>query len=678
MQLGNLHPLIVHLPIGILLLAFLMELHYLKKASIKDNGIVLFTLGIGALSALFSVATGWLLGDHGGYDEVLLTRHKWIAVAFLVGCILLFFLKKSNNKKTKKIYLPFFTVVLILLVLTGHYGGSLTHGEDFLFQKAYEDPIIENVEEAKVYAEIVQPILQQKCVSCHNSGKAKGGLLLTSPKELLAGGDSGSLLDSLEQEQPSLLLHRIHLPLEEKEHMPPKGKVQLTPEEIILLEWWMKNENCFDCVTKDLPASDRVSTVLASLEKDTSIRAQIAEKLEPVPSEYLKALNQNRLSAQTLAEDSPLLLVNFTQRKDLTENDFELLYKYKKNIVEMNLAYTNIDDELAKTLKEFKNLTKLHLQQTQITNIGLEKLKNLNNLETLNLFGTQVNDDALTVLSNLSNLKQLYVWQTQMTREGLLTFKKSTKTITIQGQIADSVFAVSSLGPPTILADREIFQDSLLISLEQYIDGAKIHYAINDTLPQEYSGPFYLKKTSKLSAFVTMEGWEPSTSITKSFLQSKIGIKRIALQKSPHPKYVGKKGLTLMDQKRGTSNFVDGNWVGYEGQHMVATIEFDKKSTITNVSVGSLSIPNNWIFAPVGYTVWGSEDGINYSKLKSIKLPKPQPPENAIERSVYTIDFNPVQVKKAKILVESTLKNPDWHAVPGGNSFIFLDEVIFN
>ncbi|MEZ4811131.1 MAG: DUF2231 domain-containing protein [Allomuricauda sp.] len=681
MQFGNLHPIVVHLPIGILVLAFLMELYYLRHPSKKDNGIIFFVLAIGALSALLSASTGWFLGENGGYDETLLSWHRWMAIAFSLGCVFLFFLKRSKNPKVQKTFFPVFALVLILMMVTGHYGGSLTHGEDFLFQTKYEEPIIENVDEAEVFADIVQPILQKKCVSCHNKGKTKGGLLLGSPQELLAGGDSGSLLDSLENAAP-LLLHRIGLPLEEKEHMPPKGKVQLSPEEITLLEWWMENNHCFDCITKELPANDRVAAVLHSLEKDTSLRAQIAGKVGDVSLEDVASLNQKGLSVQRISEEFPLLLVNFSQRKDLTRKDFEQLKPYAQNVVEMNLAYTNFNDTLAQQLKSFKHLTKLQLQQTQITDASAKVLKEMEYLESLNLFGTELDNAALKSLAMLPNLKQLYVWQTQMTGEELLAFQQTNKDLMVQGQVADSVFAASNLGVPTIITDGEIFKDSLRVSLEQYIDGADIYYVLNDykndTVPKLYTGPFYIKETSRLEAYVSMQGWEPSPLSTADFLKSQVEIRSISLADAPHPKYGGKGGLTLMDQKRGTTNFVDGNWLGYEARHCTATIEFKEKSTISKVSVGSLSIPNNWIFFPTGYTVWGSVDGTTYKKLKTIKLPKPQPPKDPIEREVYNINFDPVEVKKVKLLVESTLKNPDWHAVPGGNSFIFLDEVVFN
>ncbi|MEO1485542.1 MAG: c-type cytochrome domain-containing protein [Bacteroidota bacterium] len=681
MQFGNLHPLILHLPIGILALAFLMELFYRKKPAPKDNGAILFALGISVVSSVFAAISGWLLSENGGYEEDLLAKHKWIAIAFTVGTVLLFFLKKSTKQWAVKSYFPSFLLVLLLLTLTGHYGGSLTHGEDFLFKKAYQEVVIEDIDEALVFNDIVQPILDQKCVSCHNQGKAKGDLLLTSQKDLLLGGTSGSLLDSLETEQKSLLMHRIHMPLEDEEHMPPKGKVQLTSEEIMLLEWWMKNQHCFDCTVKNLPTDKRLEPILAALEKDTSPRALIAEEVDPIPEDYLLGLNQQNISAQKVSEDSPLLSINFKQRKDLSSQDFELLQEYKENIVELNLAFTNFNDTLVTELKAFENLTKLQLQHTRVSNAVTEYLGELTYLESLNLIGNPIDDNGLATLEGLQHLKKLYVWQTEVTETGIAQLQSKSELVSVQEQIADSIFAASALTPPVILAENEVFQDSLKVSLEQHFEGAKLFYVLHDsrkdTIPKVYSEPFYITESTQVTSYATHQAWEPSESAKADFLRSHVEVESVALAQPPHQKYAAQGGKTLMDLKRGTTNFVDGQWLGYEGRHVTATIEFKEKTEVSRISVGSLSIPNSWIFFPVGYTVWGSTDGTNFNQLKRIKLPKPEP-SIAVEKQVYAIDFEPTQLKKVRVLVESPLKNPEWHAEPGGNSFIFLDEIVFD
>lgn len=51
-----------------------------------------------------------------------------------------------------------------------------------------------------------------------------------------------------------------------------------------------------------------------------------------------------------------------------------------------------------------------------------------------------------------------------------------------------------------------------------------------------------------------------------------------------------------MDQKRGSTNFVDGNWLGFEGKHLNAVVELKEQNTISKVSIGALSAPASWIF----------------------------------------------------------------------------------
>lgn len=135
--LGRFHPLLVHLPIGILLIGILMHslskketFKYLKKS-------VPFILAIGALSAIISCILGYLLSYQGSYDEDALSNHQWLGIA--VTIISIFAYLSSIWKKTKKnslINSIMMIAILIGLSFTGHLGGNLTHGSAYLTQYA--------------------------------------------------------------------------------------------------------------------------------------------------------------------------------------------------------------------------------------------------------------------------------------------------------------------------------------------------------------------------------------------------------------------------------------------------------------------------------------------------------------------------------------------------------------
>ena len=682
LQIANLHPLVVHLPIGILIIGFLLELLYRNKPSDIANDIVQKVLLVGAISAVISLGTGWLLGDNGGYDETLLFRHRWLAVTFTVLAIGLYLLKKATHVLALKLYFPMYVIVLILIGITGHYGGSMTHGEGFLFtDTTIKKVIIEDVDKAQVYADIVQPIFDNKCVSCHNPLKIKGGLLMNTKENLLAGGDSGNILDSVSGKEASLFMQRLHLPLEDEDHMPPKGKVQPTAEELALLEWWMSHDNCFDCVAGTMDKSEKINKILVGLEEDTSPRALIAKEVDEVPQEWLATLNNANISASKLAEDNPLLLVSLYGRKDIALQDFKALKKYAKNIVELNLGNTNFNDTLSKSLTSFKNLTKLQLQNSLITENTIENLKGLQHLESLNLYGDSISDKALNVLGGLKNLKNIYLWQTNITEEALNQYAQDYPNIRVQGQIDSELFRATKLEPPTIVANQDFFKDSLQLELDYVFDDASIYYTLDGSEPDstsvKYTTPINLTQSAEVKAVTYAPGWNLSEVTASSFKKIAFEIDAISLNKPPNDRYKGHGAKTLFDQKRGTINFVDGNWIGYENSHFTATIQLDAEQLISSVAVGALSSPEKWIFYPTGFTVWVSDNGADFRLVKRQNVGTEK--INTLTRfRFFDVDLPPTKAKYVKVQVKSQLKNPSWHPNPGGNSWLFVDEIVLN
>ncbi len=678
-QIGHFHPLIVHLPIGIIILGFALELFNRFFAKKPSDELVKFTLGLGAITAVFSLGTGWLLGEEGGFDEDLLFLHRWMAVAFTITTILLFFLKSTTSEILKNTYIPTFIVAIVLISITGHYGGNMTHGEDYLFRESNNTiKLISDIDEAQVHADIIQPILEAKCVSCHNQSKIKGGLLMTSPQDLLKGGDTGSLFDSIENRP--LLLHRIHLPLAIEEHMPPKGKVQLTEAEIALIEWWLENENCFDCKTKDLKTSKNLDNILASLEQDNSPRALIAQKVEAVPNSWLETLNSSKITVSALSEGNPLLIAQLFGEQKQLEKKLHALEDYADNIVELNLGNSQFNDTIANKIAKFKHLTKLQLQNTAITDKSIRVFKELEFLESLNLYGTSVTKAVFDVIKNKASLKSIYLYDTQVSIAEIEQFQAEFPKIRVQ-HIPTDAFKAVALSPPTIIAASTFFKDSLQITIDNTFEGSKTFYTLDGSAPDStsiaYKTPFKIHKTSKIQAIVLKSGWDPSEISSENFIKVGVDYVDISLNKPPNDKYRGQEGLTLIDLKRGTTNFVDGNWLGYEANHFNATLTLSKPTTISKVSVGALSAPASYIFYPIGITVYTSENGTQFKRVKTLKIPKEEPNID-VSLAFFDLEIPPTTAKYLRVEIKSPLKNPEWHTNPGEKSWIFVDEIVLN
>jgi len=243
--------LLVHLPIGMLAALAALELTAFIPRFKNANGSAGFILALAAPLAVVTAICGWLLSLGGGYDETLLAWHKWLgtvtAVTAMVAAILFWRGKFCAYRAS-------LFVTVGLLMAAGHLGGSLTHGSDYLTRYAPE-PIkkllgitaikntsatvsINELRARPFFAGVIEPIFQNKCVSCHGAEKSKGGLRLDSFAALQAGGKDDVAIKSGDAAQ-SPIIQRALLPGSDDDHMPPEGKPQLTAAEIVVLKWWI-------------------------------------------------------------------------------------------------------------------------------------------------------------------------------------------------------------------------------------------------------------------------------------------------------------------------------------------------------------------------------------------------------------------------------------------------------
>jgi len=250
--LGRFHPGIVHLPIGGLLLLGLLELLGMFprfKSASQNNQLILALVTAGTAAAAL---LGWMLSQAGGYDPELLPWHKWTGFAVAATCALACWLKWQGRPRAYRITL---LATLAGLVVASHFGGSITHGRDFLTQFApgplrallgtdkrppAAPGITAEVTQQHVFSELIQPILERRCAGCHGPEKHKGELSVESYEDLLKGGKSGPALIS-GKAFSSPLIQRLLLPLNDDDRMPPDGKPQPTPSEIAALEWWIES-----------------------------------------------------------------------------------------------------------------------------------------------------------------------------------------------------------------------------------------------------------------------------------------------------------------------------------------------------------------------------------------------------------------------------------------------------
>lgn len=677
--IGRFHPLVVHLPVGILILAFVMELFGRRKGSGVLDQALPFVLRVAIISAVIACFTGWIMPKEGSFDTEMIGWHFWSAVGMTISILFVYLLKTTKHSNLKKFYFPSFILTMLLLVVTGHYGGSLTHGKGHLTEPLSEKrPKAKSLDSLHVYADIVKPILKQKCFSCHNEGKQKGGLLMSTTAGLMAGGDYGPIVVPGDVED-SKLIKRIHLPLNDDNHMPPEGRKQLSDNEILLLEWWVDEGATFKSHVASLDRSERIESIL-----NTYVRSESApdiSHLENVSDAELEKLQKAGISISRLSAGNPLLIVNLSRDTTLTKRKLGHLKKYRYNIQELDLSSSNADDNMLSVLSGFKNLSKLKLRNTKITTKGIKRLEGLDRLRSLNLHSTIVDDESLEILESLPALNTVYVWDSNISQSGITEFERNNPIIHVQSGVNADVFGDARLKPPILKASRSVFVDTTSLELHLNFKDVGLYYTLDGTLPDssslKYESPLMIDRTTVVKAISIKAGWESSEVMEKVLTKVGHKVRTAEVNPSNNKKYQAKGPSSLIDLEMGSTTFGDGSWLGYEGQDMEAILDLGSVKSISNIVMGSLEDTESYIFHPKRIAVSSSQDGKTYEELQSIDIPITDGPKPAEHKS-FLLDFMSHSARYIKVNVQGTLKNPSWHAAPGAKNWIFVDEIIVN
>lgn len=128
--IGHLHPALVHLPIGILLVALLLIwLSKKEKYKISQETIKIVLLA-GVFSALLTCITGYTLSTLDDYKKPLIIWHMWTGIGVVIASMLLYM--KQSRKEFDLVYKMMIALLLILIVVAGHLGGTITYGKGYL------------------------------------------------------------------------------------------------------------------------------------------------------------------------------------------------------------------------------------------------------------------------------------------------------------------------------------------------------------------------------------------------------------------------------------------------------------------------------------------------------------------------------------------------------------------
>jgi uncharacterized coiled-coil DUF342 family protein len=156
------------------------------------------------------------------------------------------------------------------------------------------------------YDEHVQPLLRDKCFSCHNQDKQRGGVALHNYTALMEGGSSGKIVEPGAPDASKLFKVIAHL---EEPNMPPKSP-KLADAEINLIKEWIAAGALENSGSKAKPANKpKVDVALsaASLGKPDGPPPLPPDKLTLEPAAL--SPRPNAITALAANPWSPLIAV---------------------------------------------------------------------------------------------------------------------------------------------------------------------------------------------------------------------------------------------------------------------------------------------------------------------------------------------------------------------------------
>ncbi len=644
------------------------------------NGISKWLLLFAAFTCAVTALMGIFLSKEPGYNPDSLQWHKWsgITISFLTILWYIFFYRLQHAKPLLRVTA---ILSLVIIIFVGHEGGGITHGDNFLLAPVITEPQIKRppFDEAVVFTDMVRPILAIKCMGCHNSRKAKGELVMETQELLLKGGKSGKLWDSTKAGF-GLIFDRIHLPKEEKKHMPPAGKPQLTDEEITILYNWVKEGADFKIKVNELAETDTLKSIAKNIFNSSEPEENY--DFEAANEKTVDELSSTYRTVTQIAKGSPALAVDFYGAAFFKPEQLKDLLKIKKQVVSLNLDKMPVTDDDLQTVGEFTNLRTLNLSFTKISGKGLSHLSKLINLKNLSLSNTVVRGNELGVLADLKKLNHVYVWNTAITSADIKTIKQKNPALNVDiGTKADTLSV--RLNPPILETDVAIIDTPIIFQLKHYVPGITIKYTLNGTDPDSgqsfvYNRNIKLSGEALLKARAYKQGWLESELLQYQFYHANFKPDTIILGQPTDSLYKGKGSKTLYNQEKGDYNIRSGKWLGFRFNPMECLLVFPKPVSAQEITISSIVDRANSIFPPQNIEVWGGNDRKN---LRLLAKHKPDTLSAAVPAYLtpFQVKFKQTNVRFIKVVATPIAQLPKDLVTPKNKKgWFFVDELFVN
>ena len=250
---------------------------------------------------------------------------------------------------------------------------------------------------------------------------------------------------------------------------------------------------------------------------------------------------------------------------------------------------------------------------------------------------------------------------------------------------ANTAVVDSFLPVPVVKYASDLFKNNIEVELSAET-GAKIFYSINGESPAKlYTEKLTIDKSDTLKCFAQKEGTADfqqgartlqSQTVTTRFHKIQHPDWKVSIKSEYNPQYTAGGDEGIIDGLFADVDWRKGGWQGYQGQQFEATIDMGKSTSVSSFYGDFLQDTRSWILMPKNVVFDVSDDGVNFTEVLRAN--------NSIADTVLTNTIqklggklqSPITTRYVRVRSDYYGKLPSWHPGAGGETFIFIDEIV--
>lgn len=233
---------------------------------------------------------------------------------------------------------------------------------------------------------------------------------------------------------------------------------------------------------------------------------------------------------------------------------------------------------------------------------------------------------------------------------------------------------------PVIAGGDVSFKDNKKATIYSPQKGVSIYYTLDGTEPTakslKYKQPILITKSTGLKAIAIAPNGKKSFVTTAKYIKMPHDwAVKLNTMYEAHYSAGGADGL--IDGIIGDADWRKGNWQGYQKQNPEVVIDLKKKTQVNKITIFFLQDTRAWIVMPKSVSIEVSDDGKNF---RAVKLQQTNVPVEDLKQQVVAVEVpvGGVSTKFVRVKAEQFGKLPAWHEGAGGDTHIFVSEIVIN